>query len=47
MPLSGTGESDDDQICDALNPEQLGVVRNFLRDAAAAGVDVVGGLRVD
>ncbi len=31
----------------ALTPEQLGVVRDFLRDAAAAGVEAVGGLRVD
>ena len=35
------------EICAALTPEQLGVVRDFLRDAAAAGVDAVSGLRVD
>ena len=31
----------------ALNREQLGVVRDFPRDAAAAGVEAVGRLRVD
>jgi DNA-binding MarR family transcriptional regulator len=35
------------EICGALTPEQLEVVRDFLRDAAAAGGDAVSGLRVD
>ncbi len=35
------------EICAALTPEQLGVVRDFLRDAAAAGVEALGGLQVD
>jgi DNA-binding MarR family transcriptional regulator len=33
------------EICSGLTPEQLLVVRDFLRDAAAAGDDAVSGLR--
>jgi len=33
------------EICSALTPEELGVVRDFLRDAAVAGDDAVSGLR--
>ena len=33
------------EICAALAPEQLHVVRDFLRDAAAAGTDAAAGIR--
>ncbi|HEX6145787.1 MAG TPA: MarR family transcriptional regulator [Acidimicrobiia bacterium] len=33
------------EICAALSPDQLTVVRDFLRDAAQAGVDAAVGLR--
>jgi DNA-binding MarR family transcriptional regulator len=33
------------EMCAALTPEQLSVVRDFLRDAAAAGSDAAAGLR--
>jgi DNA-binding MarR family transcriptional regulator len=35
------------EICSGLTPEQLSVVRDFLRDAADAGDDAVSGLRRD
>jgi len=33
------------EICGALTPEQLMVIRDFLRDAVAAGTDAAAGLR--
>jgi hypothetical protein len=33
------------EICAALSTDQLTVVRDFLRDAAAAGADAAVGLR--
>jgi DNA-binding MarR family transcriptional regulator len=33
------------EICAALSADQLEVIRDFLRDAAAAGVDAAAGLR--
>lgn len=33
------------EICAALRPDQLEVIRDFLSDAAAAGVDAAAGLR--
>jgi hypothetical protein len=33
------------EICAALTPDQLRVIRDLRRDAAAAGVEAVSGLR--